>query len=207
MPDAYASPLGALKSRWGLLGALAIFLYVGAEVSIGSLLANFLHQPDILNVPLQRAAELVALYWGGAMVGRFIGSALLLRVPAAGLLMLSAAVAVALCMFVFASSGPVAAWAAISIGLFNSIMFPTIFTLTLERSTASHAATSGLLCVAIVGGAFLPQLYGNVADARGLSFAYLVPAVAYAAIMLFAFAARRAKVVDRMDDAAPATLH
>jgi FHS family L-fucose permease-like MFS transporter len=192
-PDLVASPLGALKSRWGLFGALAIFLYVGAEVSIGSLLANFLHQPNLLDVPLQRAGELVSLYWGGAMVGRFAGSALLLRFKAANLLMLFAALAVVLCLFVFASSGPVAGYAAISIGLFNSIMFPTIFTLTLERSTASHAATSGLLCLAIVGGAFLPQLYGKVADASGLSFAYLVPAAAYAAIVAFALAARRAE--------------
>ncbi|HTU13116.1 MAG TPA: glucose/galactose MFS transporter [Allosphingosinicella sp.] len=194
-PDAYASPLGAMRSRWGLFGALAIFLYVGAEVSIGSLLGNFLHQPDVLDVPLQRALELVALYWGGAMVGRFVGSALLLRFDAANLLTLFATIAVALCLFVFASGGPVAGYAAIAIGLFNSIMFPTIFTLTLERSTASHAATSGLLCVAIVGGAFLPQLYGNVADARGIGFAFIVPAAAYAVIVLFALAARRARIV------------
>ena len=191
-PDMVASPLGALKSGWALFGALAIFLYVGAEVSIGSLLGNYLHQPGVLDVPLQRAVELVALYWGGAMVGRFAGSALLLRFRAASLLTLFAAAAVALCLFVFASSGPVAGFAAIVIGLFNSIMFPTIFTLTLERSSASHAATSGLLCLAIVGGAFLPQLYGKVADASGLSAAYLVPATAYAVIVAFALAARRA---------------
>jgi FHS family L-fucose permease-like MFS transporter len=193
--EAYASPLGALGSRWGLFGAVAIFLYVGAEVSIGSLLGNYLHQPDVLDVPLQRGLELVALYWAGAMVGRFAGSALLLRFDAANLLGLFAAMAVGLCLFVFAVGGPVAGYAALSIGLFNSIMFPTIFTLTLERSTASHAATSGLLCLAIVGGAFLPQLYGNLADVRGIGFAYLVPAAAYAVIVTFALAARKARVI------------
>jgi FHS family L-fucose permease-like MFS transporter len=194
-PDLVASPLGALKSGWALFGGLAIFLYVGSEVSIGSLLGNFLHQPDIWDLPLQQASELVMYYWGGAMIGRFAGSALLLRFNAANLLTLFAAVAVALCLFVFASGGPVAGYAAIAIGLFNSIMFPTIFTLTLERSTASHAATSGLLCVAIVGGAFLPQLYGKLADAGGIGFAYLVPAAAYAVIVVFALAARKARIV------------
>jgi FHS family L-fucose permease-like MFS transporter len=115
-------------------------------------------------------------------------------------------VAVALCLVAFGTSGPVAGYAAIAVGLFNSIMFPTIFTLTLERSTASHASTSGLLCVAIVGGAFLPQLYGHIADVAGRSTAYLVPAAAYAVIVFFALAAHRARVT--VDDMEPsATIH
>jgi MFS transporter, FHS family, L-fucose permease len=189
-----ASPLGALRSRWALFGALAIFLYVGAEVSIGSLLALFLAEPHVFAMPLDKAAELVSLYWLGAMIGRFAGSALLTRLKAANLLAFAAALAVALCLVAALTSGGVAGWAAIAVGLFNSIMFPTIFTLTLERSSASQASTSGLLCVAIVGGAFLPQLYGLVADAAGRGTAYVVPAAAYAVIVLFALAARRARV-------------
>jgi FHS family L-fucose permease-like MFS transporter len=190
-----ASPLGALRSRWALGGALAIFLYVGAEVSIGSLLALFLAEPGVFAMKLDKAAELVSLYWLGAMIGRFAGSALLTRLKAANLLAVAAALAVALCLVAALTSGALAGCAAIAVGLFNSIMFPTIFTLTLERSSASQAATSGLLCVAIVGGAFLPQLYGLIADAAGRGTAYAVPAAAYAVIVLFALAARRSRVV------------
>ena len=205
-PTVSASPWGALRSRWALFGALAIFLYVGAEVSIGSLLALFLAEERVFDVPIQQAAELVSLYWLGAMIGRFAGSALLTRYRAAPLLALAALGAVLLCIVALSTSGSVAGWAAIAVGLFNSIMFPTIFTLTLERSSASHASTSGLLCVAIVGGAFLPQLYGWVADEAGRSVAYVVPALAYAAIAAFAWAAGRAPV--RTGDLEPpATVH
>jgi len=195
-PPVAASPWGALRSPWALFGALAIFLYVGAEVSIGSLLALFLAEPRVFDVPLQRAGELVSLYWGGAMVGRFVGSLLLTRVQASHLLAAAALVAAGLCALAFVAVGPTAGWAAIAVGLFNSIMFPTIFTLTLERSTASHASTSGLLCVAIVGGAILPQIYGHVADLFGRSAAHIVPALAYVVILLFALAARRARVTE-----------
>ncbi|MDB5722876.1 MAG: glucose/galactose transporter, partial [Alphaproteobacteria bacterium] len=201
-----ASPLGALRSGWALFGALAIFLYVGAEVSIGSLLSLFLSEKRVFDIPLQQAAELVSFYWMGAMIGRFAGSALLTRFKAAPLLSIAAAMAVLLCCVAFASAGPIAGYAAIAVGLFNSIMFPTIFTLTLERSSASHASTSGLLCVAIVGGAFLPQLYGHLADLEGRNFAYIVPALAYAAIVLFALAARKARVRSG-DLEPPATIH
>ena len=187
-----ASVARALRSRWALLGAAGIFLYVGAEVSIGSTLTNFLHQPDVFGVPLARAGQLVAVYWTCAMVGRFAGSALLTRVHAATLLAVAAACAAALCLTVRLTPGPAAGVAALSIGLMNSIMFPVIFTLTLERSSASRAATSGLLCMAIVGGAFLPRLVGVMADATGLRSAYIVPLLAYACICAFALAAGRA---------------
>jgi FHS family L-fucose permease-like MFS transporter len=206
-PSVAASPLGALKSGWALFGALAIFLYVGAEVSIGSLLALFLSEARVFAMPLQQAAELVSLYWAGAMLGRFLGSLLLTRLKAANLLAVAAAVAVLLCVIAFGVVGPVAGYAAIAVGLFNSIMFPTIFTLTLERSTASHASTSGLLCVAIVGGAFLPQLYGHVADVAGRSAAFIVPALAYAVIVAFALAAHRARVRGAEPGEAPAAMH
>jgi FHS family L-fucose permease-like MFS transporter len=186
----------ALKSPWALFGAAAIFLYVGAEVSIGSVMINFLHQPTVLDVSLDRAGQLLSLYWLGAMVGRFAGSALLTRVRATLLLGIAAAVAAALCLGVSQGAGLFAAGCAIAVGLFNSIMFPTIFTITLERSTASAAATSGLLCMAIIGGAVLPQIAGRLADAAGLHAAYLVPMAAYLAISVFALSAAKARVVE-----------
>lgn len=192
-PDGLSAPRGsvaeALRSRWAVLGAAAIFLYVGSEVSIGSAMTNFLHRPDVFGIPLERAGKWLSLYWGGAMVGRFIGSALLTRLRAAALLAGAAAVAAVLCLAISNAPGALAGWAALSVGLFNSIMFPVIFTLTLERSTASSAATSGLLCMAIVGGAVLPVIVGHVADAAGLRAAYVVPMIAYACISAFGIAA------------------
>ncbi|MEJ0084905.1 MAG: sugar MFS transporter [Pseudomonadota bacterium] len=185
----------ALKSPWAVFGAGAIFLYVGAEVSIGSAMTNFLAEPDMLNIPLEQAGKMVSFYWGGAMVGRLIGSGLLFLVKqrAPWLLALFALGAATLCLAVTQLHGATAAYLALSIGLFNSIMFPVIFTSTLERSTASPAATSGLLCLAIVGGAILPFAYGMIADAAGLHTAYFLPAVAYAIIVVFAIASSSAK--------------
>lgn len=183
----------AIKSRWALLGATAIFFYVGAEVAAASLMINLLHQPHVLGVSLERAGMLLAFfYWGGAMVGRFLGSYLLTRVPAPRLLASAAAMAALLCLLVTQLSGVTAAVAALSVGLFNSIMFPVIFTVTLERSTASAEATSGLLCMAIVGGAVLPPLAGWTADTAGLGVAYAIPMAGYVVIAAFAAAAARA---------------
>jgi len=191
---AHDSVFHALQSRWALLGAGAIFLYVGAEVSIGSVMINFLHQPDVLDVDFETAGRLLSRYWFCAMVGRFVGSALLMRLRATSLLATAAAVAAVLCLSVNQGAGMVAAVCAIAVGLFNSIMFPTIFTLTLERSSASAAATSGLLCMAIIGGAVLPWATGYIADAAGLHAAFLLPMVAYAAISVFAMTAAKARV-------------
>jgi len=190
------SVTGALKSNWALFGALAIFLYVGAEVSIGSAMTNFLAEKDMLDIPLEQAGKMVSYYWGGAMVGRIIGSGLLFLVKqrAPWLLALFALGAASLCLAVTQLHGSTAAHLALSIGLFNSIMFPVIFTLTLERSSAAPAATSGLLCLAIVGGAILPYVYGMIADASGLHTAYFLPAVAYVAIAVFAVASVRARI-------------
>jgi FHS family L-fucose permease-like MFS transporter len=185
----------ALKSNWAIFGACAIFLYVGAEVSIGSAMTNFLHEPDMLNISLEEAGKMVSYYWGGAMVGRLIGSGLLFLVKqrAPWLLAVFALGAATLCLAVTQLTGATAAYLALSIGLFNSIMFPVIFTMTLERSSASPAATSGLLCLAIVGGAILPYAYGHIADSAGLHAAYFLPAVAYLLIVVFAVAATRAR--------------
>jgi FHS family L-fucose permease-like MFS transporter len=200
-PPAHAhdSVTAALRSQWAVLGAGAIFLYVGAEVSVGSILINFFHQSDVLGVTPERAGELVSFYWMGAMVGRFAGSVLLARFRAVRLLSINAFVAAVLCLAVSQGVGEFAAGCALAIGLFNSIMFPNIFTLTLERSTASAAATSGLLCMAIVGGALLPPATGYIADSipgsAGLHAAFLLPMVAYMLICAFAVRAAKARVV------------
>jgi len=193
------SPFEALKSRWAVAGALGIFLYVGAEVSVGSLIINFLVQT--LGIAHEQAGTLLGYYWGGAMVGRFVGSALLARFRAGPLLAGAALIAGVLCVLVSQTGGNVAAAAVLSIGLFNSIMFPTIFTLTLERSTAPQASTSGLLCMAIVGGALLPQLVGQVADKVSLGIAFLVPAAAYLGIAFFASATSRKAPVAQAEPA------
>jgi FHS family L-fucose permease-like MFS transporter len=169
-------------------------LYVGAEVSIGSIMINFLVQPDVLGVTHKQATTLLPLYWLGAMVGRFIGSALLRKIAAGKLLAVAAFTAAVLCLLVSQTLGTVAAGAALAIGLFNSIMFPTIFTLTLEHSTAPPAATSGLLCMAIIGGALLPVVFARVVDASGISTAFFVPMLAYVAIALFGVTITRAAI-------------
>lgn len=174
------------SSRWALFGGFAIFLYVGSEVAIGTQMALFLNSTPVWNVPLESAGKFVSLYWGGAMIGRLAGSALLTRVPAPRLLAIFTAIACALCLFVFTSGGIPAGYAALSIGLFNSIMFPVIFTITLERTAASEEATSGFLCFSIVGGAALPPLMGLVSQHSGYVTAFIVPAVCYAVLCLFA---------------------
>ena len=211
----------AVSSRWALFGGAAIFLYVGAEVAIGSQMALFLNSDAVWGgsdaafgvpllgqamgsdgvpgVSLQEAGKAVAFYWGGAMVGRAVGSALLARFDAARLLALFTAIACAMCLYVVAVGGVSAGFVALAIGLFNSIMFPVIFTLTLERSTASTEATSGLLCTAIVGGAFLPLLVGALSDQAGYVTALIAPAACYALLCLFAIAAGRALAVSRAE--------
>jgi FHS family L-fucose permease-like MFS transporter len=215
----------ALSSRWALLGGAAIFLYVGAEVAIGTQMALFLNSDAIWGrsetpfgvpligalmgsdglpgVSLQEAGKAVALYWGGAMVGRLIGSALLARVKASSLLALFAAVAAAMCLYVVLVGGVSGGFVALAIGLFNSIMFPVIFTLTLERSTASEEATSGFLCTAIVGGAAIPPLVGAVSGATGYTVALIVPALCYVLLCLFALGAGRATVMKQADQDSP----
>ncbi len=188
-----ASPLKAFTSPWALFGGLAIFIYVGSEVTIGGLLTNFLSSPTILNIPEADAGRMVSLYWGGAMVGRFIGALLLTKIRAGVLLTVNTAVAAILCLVVTQTSGETAAYAAIAIGFFNSIMFPTIFTLTLERSGAPASATSGLLCTAIVGGAVLPYIAGRIVDDAAMLFnpAFYVPLAGYVLLTVFAIACAR----------------
>jgi FHS family L-fucose permease-like MFS transporter len=189
------SVLDALKSRWALFGSVTIGLYVGAEVSIGSIMINFLNQPEIMDLPLEIAGFYLAnIYWMGALIGRFVGSYLLTRLAAPKLLMTAAGFASLLCLTVAFSGGSMAGYAALSVGLFNSIMFPTIFTITLERAGVSQASTSGLLCVAIVGGAILPYVVGQMADQSSLTLSFIIPMIAYAVIAIFGLLSQRAKV-------------
>jgi FHS family L-fucose permease-like MFS transporter len=188
MPDRTSD---VLRSRWAIFGAVAIGVYVGAEVSIGSIMINFLNQPDVLALRLEDAGGYLAnFYWGGALVGRLVGTLLLTRVRAARLLAICGVIAALLCATVLVAHGPIAGYAALAVGLFNSIMFPTIFSITLERSGVSQSATSGLLCLAIFGGAVLPLAVGAIADRFGLALAFVVPLMAYACIAAFALAAR-----------------
>lgn len=199
------SPFVALKSPWAVFGALAIFLYVGSEVTIGDLMTNFLHSPSILNIPLAAAGSMVAYYWGGAMVGRLVGGLLMLtKIPASVILIVNTLVAATLCLIVTQTTGVTAAYAAIAIGFFNSIMFPTIFTLTLERSTAPIPATSGLLVFGIIGGAVLPLIGGMIGDnAATLNPVFYVPLVGYALLVVFAVTASRAKTHPLVAPGAP----
>lgn len=192
-----ASPFLAFKSGWAVFGAFAIFVYVGSEVAIGSLMTNFLHQKNILDIPLLEAGRMVSLYWMGAMIGRFLGSlAFFVKTPAGVLLSIAAIIAAGMCLTVSQSQGVVAAYVALSIGFFNSIMFPAIFTLTLERSTAPTSATSGLLCMAIIGGAALPFIAGKIVDSAGVfGPAFFVPMLGYIGVAAFAISAARTKPV------------
>jgi FHS family L-fucose permease-like MFS transporter len=184
---------------------VAIFIYVGSEVTIGSLMTNLLHSERTLGLPIHDAGRLVALYWAGALMGRFAGSAFLTRVPAGVLLSICTACAAILCLIVTQTGGVSAAFAALAVGLFNSIMFPAIFTLTLERSSASASATSGLLCMAIIGGAILPLVGGRVADTSNLNMAFLVPMIGYVLLTVFAVAAARTHARGSDVVAAPAS--
>ena len=191
----------AVSSKWALLGAAAIFLYVGAEVAIGAQMALFLNSDNTWGINLEEAGKLVSYYWGGAFVGRLVGSFLLYHFKAHRLLMLFTAIAALMCLYVFGVGGVSAGYVALAIGLFNSIMFPVIFTLTLERSSASEEATSAMLCTGIVGGAAIPLIVGALSDQTSYTFAFIIPAVCYALLSFFAMSAGRAAVYRQQETA------
>lgn len=180
------------RSRFGF-GALCIFLYVGAEVSIGSLIINYLALERVLGQPESVVGWMVAFYWGGAMVGRFIGSLLMyLRVSPGKLLAFVAVGAIVLIAISANSSGNLAAYSLLAIGLMNSIMFPTIFSLACEKLGGRAADGSGIINIAIFGGAVVPLATGALADATGsLGLALILPAICYAIIAGFGYYARR----------------
>lgn len=184
-PKAAGAGLALLGRPRLALGALSIFLYVGAEVSIGSHLVSYLMMDRTLGATATRAGYLISLYWGGMMVGRFIGSWALTHVAPGKALCACAIGAAALAATSAASSGPMAAVAILAVGLCNSIMFPTIFTLSIEGLGDDTPEGSGLLCLAIFGGAVVPPLMGLAADTIGLNLALLVPAACYLWIAVY----------------------
>ncbi|HEY9132166.1 MAG TPA: L-fucose:H+ symporter permease [Dyella sp.] len=193
--------LDALKIPHVMFGVVAIFCYVGAEVSIGSFLVNYISLPDIGHMTEQQAAHYVSLYWGGAMVGRFLGSALLAMMSPRKLLAIFAVINMLLLAITMSTSGDVAMWSIVAIGLFNSIMFPTIFALGIEHLGPLTGKASSLLIMAIVGGALLPPLQGLFADHIGVQHAFFIPLICYAYILFYG--ARGSKIiVDKIPTAA-----
>jgi FHS family L-fucose permease-like MFS transporter len=174
------------KYRHLILGCVAIFVYVGAEVSIGSFLINYFKEREIGNLPEVAGARFVAYYWGGAMVGRFIGSAILQKVKTGIVLGIAAFCACALVLTSMLTTGHVAMWSIILVGFFNSIMFPSIFTLGIAKLGPRTGDGSGLLIMAIVGGAIIPVAQGAIADRIGVHHAFVLPVICYLYIAYYA---------------------
>jgi len=173
------------KHRNLLLGAIGIFSYVGAEVSIGSFLVNYFGLPEIAGLSAKSAAGFVSFYWGGAMIGRFLGAPILRRVKAGYLLAFCAAAAVTLTIVSMVLGGHTAMWSILAVGLFNSIMFPTIFSLGVAELGPLTGTGSGILNMAIVGGAILPVIQGVIADHVGLHHAFVLPVICYLFILFY----------------------
>jgi MFS transporter, FHS family, L-fucose permease len=169
-----------------IFGAIAIFVYVGAEVAIGSFLVNYFSQPEIGGLTEKVAASFVAFYWGGAMVGRFIGSGLLQKMKTGQLLGICAVCAAALVTISMISTGHFAMWSIILVGFFNSIMFPSIFTLGVAELGPLTGDGSGVMIMAIVGGALIPLAQGAIADRIGIHHAFFLPVICYLYILYFA---------------------
>lgn len=162
-----------------VLGAIGIFVYVGAEVSIGSFLINYFGESNIAGLSEGQAAHYVAYYWGGAMVGRFIGAALMKYVAANKILVFNSIASVVLIATSIFSEGSVAMWTILLVGLCNSIMFPTIFSLAIAKLGPLTSQGSGLLCLAIVGGAVVPLIQGVLADTIGIQLSFFLPLICY----------------------------
>ncbi len=174
-----------------IFGAISIFVYVGAEVSIGSFLVNYFSQPEIGGLTEKVAASFVAFYWGGAMVGRFIGSALLQKVSTRRLLGICAVCAAALVAISMLTTGHPAMWSIIAVGFFNSIMFPSIFTLGVAELGPLTGDGSGIMIMAIVGGALIPVAQGAIADRIGIHHAFFLPVICYLYILFVALSGAR----------------
>jgi MFS transporter, FHS family, L-fucose permease len=193
-------PENDYKNAWQyrhlMMGALGIFVYVGAEVAIGSFLVSYLGEPDIAGLSAQVASKYVSFYWGGAMLGRFLGASLMQHIPADKLLTFNALAATTLVLITMSWSGLIAMWSILAIGLFNSIMFPTIFSLALNGLGKHTGQGSGILCAAIVGGAVLPMVQGMFADHIGIHGAFFIPALCYCYIAYYGWRGCRFLVVD-----------
>lgn len=172
------------KSAWGfphlVLGAVGIFVYVGAEVSIGSFLVKFFALPEIAGLNESAAGKMIAYYWGGAMIGRFIGAAIMQKAKPGKILTINAFIASVFVILTMLFSGSFVMYTILAVGLFNSIMFPTIFTLAINKLGIHTPQGSGILCMAIVGGALIPLLQGVIADSSiGLHRSFILPVICY----------------------------
>jgi FHS family L-fucose permease-like MFS transporter len=189
---------GPQKSVWKyrhlVLGMIGIFVYVGAEVSIGSFLINYFSQPNIGDVSVMVAARYVSYYWGGAMVGRFVGSAILQKVRTGTLLGIAATTACLLVCVSMLTLGHLAMWSILLVGFFNSVMFPSIFTLGIAELGPLTGDGSGLLIMAIVGGAIIPVIQGALADRVGIHHAFILPAICYLYIAYYGIRGSRPTV-------------
>lgn len=177
-----------------VLGAVGIFCYVGGEVAIGSMMINVLEH--VAGLDHAKGANYLALYWGGAMVGRFAGSAIMSRIAPQRCLAFNASVVVCLILLAIVAGGQVAMWSLLCIGLFNSIMFPTIFSLGTKGLGKYTSEASGIICSAIVGGALIPVVQGFFADTIGLLPAFFVSALCYCYIVFFAVKGYKADEAD-----------
>lgn len=186
---------GHADSIWNyrhlILGAIGIFVYVGAEVSIGSFLTNYFNQPNTGGFTIEAAARLVPYYWGGAMIGRFLGSGLLQRLKPGPVVGICSIIAGLLVITSMATFGLVAVWTILLVGLFNSVLFPSIFTLAIAELGPLTGRASGILCVAIVGGAIIPLLQGVIADHIGIHHAFILPVLCYVFIAYYGFRGSR----------------
>jgi len=203
--------LSLLKNKLMLMGALGIFVYVGAEVAIGSFLVNYFHDMNLAvlvaeNETMMNIANTIAstfnktfsnsdpksllgifiiFYWGGAMIGRFVGAYLTRIITPGKVLSFFALSAIVMITISITTNGLVSMWSILAVGLFNSIMFPTIFTLTLEGLGELKAQASGLLCMAIVGGAIVPFVFGSLIDSFGFKTAFILTLICYGYIVYF----------------------
>ena len=167
------------EHRHLVLGALAIFLYVGGEVSIGSFLVNYFSESSIGGLTTAEAGEMVAYYWGAAMIGRLIGAVLMNYVADTKYLAINAVIAIVMIVVSMNTSGSLAMWSILAVGFFNSIMFPTIFTLAVKGLGSMTSKGSGFVCQAIVGGALIPLVQGVAADTMGIQLSFIVPMLCY----------------------------
>lgn len=176
-----------------VLGALAIFLYVGGEVSIGSFLVNYFTEESIAGLSTADAGEMVAYYWGAALIGRLVGAALMNYIAATKYLAVNALIAMVMILVSMNTTGSVAMWSILAVGFFNSIMFPTIFTLAVNGLGSMTSKGSGLVCQAIVGGALVPLIQGFAADTVGIQMSFAVPLVCYIYIGWYALRGAQVK--------------
>ena len=187
-----------------VFGVPAIFIYLIAEIGIGSTLVNYISLPEIGNMSHAAAAGYLTLFWLGAMLGRFAGAFLMRRIAAESLLAWVSLGALGLTLTSILSTGHIAMWALILVGLCHSIMFPTIFTLAIRGLGPLTEKGSGLLIMAIAGGA-LSVLQGVLADRVGLRLSYLLPAACYVYVLFYAVWGSRAVEVEPLSERSPAS--